>query len=91
MVKKADFAGEFIVDTKKVSRPVVTVNRCGDWIANGEKDLIVCGCCGSLMSHKAKYCMGCGVKFLKIKDKSKYLELKAESEGQIVNQITMDL
>ena len=91
MVKRADFAGEFITETKVVNRPIVTVNRCGDMIANKEKDLIVCGNCGSLMSHKAKYCMGCGAKFLKIKNKSKYLELEAESEGQIVNQLTMDL
>lgn len=91
MVKRADFAGEYVVETKTVNRPIMTVDRTGSRIANGEKDLIVCGCCGGLMSHKANYCMGCGAKFLKIKDKSKYTQYKYESEGQIAGQIKMEL
>ena len=66
-IKRADFAGEFIVREEVVTRPVVTVIREENSLARNEKDLIVCGCCGSLNNYKKKYCGGCGAKFKKIK------------------------
>lgn len=88
-MKKAIFGGEFIVKEESISRPVVTVNRSGKGLANSEKDLIVCGCCGAVMTYKAKFCMGCGAKFQPVKEASKYEEYKSALIGQAAGQMSI--
>ena len=73
-MKKANFIDEYIVKEEMVKRPIVTVNRTGA-LFRGERDLIVCGNCGGVMSAKAKFCMGCGAKFQLVKDKKIYEDI----------------
>lgn len=89
-MKKADFGAEYIIEEKLIKRPIVTVNRTSNGLANGEKDLIVCGCCGALMTHKAKYCMGCGAQFKFVKNEKDYLSYKSMLDGQLDGQMSID-
>ena len=88
-MKKAIFAGEFILKEEKVTRPLVTVDKTGG-LFRGSNDLICCGMCGSIMSHKAKFCMGCGAKFEIIKDIAKYEQFESEYKNEIAGQMSFD-
>lgn len=88
-MEKAVFGGEYIVKKENVSRPTVTVNRTGKGLATNERDLIVCGCCGSVMSSKASFCMGCGAKFKKIKSIDEYRGFEALMNRQIDGQMSI--
>ena len=80
-IKRADFSGEFIVKEEAVTRPVVTVLRDKDCFARGEKDLIICGVCGSLNNYKKKYCGECGAKFKRINlEEAKKMDAQIKSE-----------
>lgn len=89
-MEKAIFGGEYVVKEEKIARPIVTVNRTGRGLANGERDLIVCGMCGGVMSSKAKFCMGCGAKFKFIKDVSQYKEFESIAQGHLDGQISIE-
>lgn len=89
-MKKATFGCEYIVKEEKILRPTVTVNRTGRGLANGERDLIVCGICGGVMSSKARYCMGCGAKFKPIKDSSCYKDFEITLSGQADGQMSIN-
>ena len=81
-IKRAEFSGEFIVKEEVVTRPVVTALRDKNAFACGEKDLIICGVCGSLVNYKAKYCCGCGAKFKRINlEEAKKMDAQIKSEG----------
>lgn len=88
-MKKAVFGGEYIIKEESILRPVVTVNRTGKGLANNEKDLIVCGCCGAVETYRAKFCMGCGAKFMTVKDISKYKEYESSVSGVLDGQISI--
>ena len=89
-MKKAYFGGEYIVKEELIHRPTVTVNRTGRGLANSERDLIVCGCCGAVETYKAKFCMGCGAKFQLVKDISQYRDYEASVTGVLEGQMTLD-
>ena len=89
-MERAVFNGEYIVKKENISRPTVTVNRTGRGLATNERDLIVCGCCGAVMSSKASFCMGCGAKFQRVKDLEKYKEYEAQLNGQLDGQMSFE-
>ena len=88
-MKKASFNGEYIIEEVKVVRPTVTVNRTGGF-ATREKDLIICGVCGAVMSCKASFCMGCGAKFVKIKNPMQYERYKLKEKETLDGQLFID-
>ena len=84
VIKRAPFSGEFIVKEEEVLRPVVTVLRDKECFARGEKDLIICGVCGSIMNYKQKYCGGCGAKFKRITlEEAKKLDVQVKEQTKI--------
>ena len=89
-MKRAVFGGEYIIKEESIMRPIVTVNRTGRGLANGERVLIVCGCCGGVMTYKAKFCMGCGAKFKQVKDISEYRDFESSASGVLDGQMTLD-
>lgn len=94
--KRAPFhnTGEFIVKEEEITRPVVTVLRDKNTFARKEKDLIVCGCCGSLNNYKTKFCGGCGAKWKRVTlEELKKIDAavkKIENSDLNKNQITIE-
>ncbi len=95
VLKRAPFRDVgYIIDEQTITRPTVTVLRDENSFANKEKDLIVCGVCGSLNNYKKNYCGGCGAKFKKVslKEFKKYEEMirKEEESDLQKNQLSIE-
>lgn len=92
--KRAPFkACGFIVEEIEIKRPTVTVLRNPNSLADKEKDLMVCGICGSLNNYQKKYCGGCGAKFKKVTleefNKLEAAVKKQEDQDIVKNQMSI--